>query len=153
MMNRKGRLAKQHSEEVQEILTEYRKALRVMDSVKYIDQLETACNFCSSIITKHFCMNHGKKLASPFYRAKMIITGKMRYINKIIALLNAASAELDAKAKTMSEELTARPRRIGYHNDTFAKKMEDIRSEVTEWEKKRDEDCNKQDIDYGLPMF
>lgn len=146
MMNRKERLAKQHSEEVQEILAEYRKAVNVMDSVKYIDQLEAACKFCSSIITKHFYKNRGNKLADPAYKAKMILSGKMGYINRTISLLNTVSAELDAKAQTMSEELTARPKRIGYHDDTLAKKMENIRSEVTEWEKKRDEYGNKQDI-------
>lgn len=146
MMNRKERLAKQHSEEVQEILAEYRKAVNVMDSVKYIDQLEAACKFCSSIITKHFYKNRGNKLADPAYKAKMIISGKMGYINRIISLLNTVSAELDAKAQTLSEELTARPKRIGYHDDTLAKKMENIRSEVMEWEKKRDEDGNKQNI-------
>lgn len=145
-MNRKERLAKQHSEEVQEIMSEYRKAVNVMDSVKYIDQLEAACKFCSSIITKHFYKNRGNKLADPAYKAKMIVSGKMGYINRIISLLNTVSAELDAKAQTMSEELTARPKRIGYHDDTLAKKMENIRSEVAEWEKKRDEDGNKQDI-------
>ena len=146
MMNRKERLTKQHSEEVQEILAEYRKAVNVMDSVKYIDQLDAACKFCSSIITKHFYKNHGNQLKNSLYEAKMILSGKMCYIKRIISLLNTVSAELDAKAQTMSEELPARPKRIGYHDDTLAKKMENIRSEVTEWEKKRDEDGNKQDI-------
>lgn len=145
-MNRRERLAKQHSEEVQEILEEYRKAVNVMDSVKYIDQLEAACKYCSSIITKHFYKNHGNRLQDPSYKAKMVLSGKMGYTNRIIAVLNTVSAELDAKAQTLSEELSARPNRIGYHEDTLAKKMENISSEVTEWEKKRDKDDHKQDI-------
>lgn len=146
MMNKRERLAKQHSEEIQEILTEYRKAVRVMDSVKYIDQLEAACKFCSSIITKHFYKNSGNRLSNPAYKAKMILSGKMGNINRIISILNTVSSELDAKAQQLSEDLMSRPKHIGYHDDTLAKKMENIRSEVTEWEKKRDEDGNKQNI-------
>jgi hypothetical protein len=153
MMNKRERLAKHHSEEVQEILSEYRKAVNVMNSVKYIDQLEAACKYCSSIITKHFYKNSGNKLDNPAYKAKMIFAGKMGYINRIIAILNTISAELDAKAQQLSEELTERPKQIGYHDDTLAKKMGNIRSEVKEWVKKRDEDCNKQNINYVLPRF
>ena len=145
-MKRREKLSRDHAEEVQGILEEYRKAIHVMDSVKWIDQLEAACKFCSSIITKHYFRNNGNKLNNPAYKAKMCLTGKMGYINRTIALLNGVSAELDAKAQKLSEELTKRPTRIGYHDDTLAKKMENLRDEVTEWEKKRDEDGNKQNI-------
>ena len=142
-MGRNKRLDIEHSKEVQEILNEYRKGLKVLESVKWIEQLESACTYCSAIITKHYYKNNGNRLNDFSYKLKMRLTGKMPYITRTINLLNTVSATLDKKAQELSEELMSRPRSMGYANDSTEKRISEIMKETKEWMKKNNPDGNK----------
>lgn len=137
-MNRKD-LRDKHFQDVQTILEDYRKVLRVIESEKWTGQHQTTCAVCNNMIKKHGYKNDLHKLAKRSFRIKMALTGQLRYKRSLLEILDTATSELEAKINAKVEDLRDRPGYIGYGSEESTKSLSVIHKEIAEVLKSREE--------------
>lgn len=95
-----------NSQKIDDILTDYRKLIDIIDSVRYTDQIDAARNCIVSVLSKHMRVNELMDFNDFGGRLKRVLKGTYKRDCRIIGMLDAVNHDASARVTKRSNKVS-----------------------------------------------
>lgn len=130
---------REYSRVIDDILSDYKVSIDLIDSTKYIEQYNAVVTYCNQLILKHIYLNDLQELNNFLFRLKSFFKGKLLYYNMILRFLSVIQDDLDRRISIMEPSLQNLPsrNRLGYGAKSNNKISPNILKDIEEITKKK----------------
>ena len=126
-----------HSQKIDDILTDYRKLIDIIDSVRYTDQIDAALNCIVAVLSKHMRVNELMDFNDFGGRLKRILKGTYKNDCRIIGMLDAVNHDASARATEKSNKVSDLIIPVGYGLDNTDKSVRIVQQGIDDWNKEK----------------
>lgn len=124
---------------IDRLFTDYKKAVEVIESVQYFQQVESAVKYCNALVAKHWIENGLVGVEKPLRRLYIKIFKNWGEKKRIIAMMSEISTDFDRRVSSLSD-LSDIPTMLGY-GDKTSKSIDRILADITKTKKDRENEC------------
>lgn len=125
-------------EKLYNLFYDYKKAIKVIESMKYVSNVECTVKYCNALVRKHLYANNLVGIDKPFKRFMFYMSGCLRCKNTLLNFLTDISADFDSRLTNMND-LKDFPNPLGY-GDIDSKKVNTIIQNILDLQEKVSDD-------------